>query len=173
MWFNMILQPKLWRQSWFNSIQFNLFNIHHSYNRNSWTSCGSVPHVVCTLKVRYACTKVCTLWPRLDRCRRLRWWTLGAWSQEGQDWLAAMKTRPGSLQWRALVVTGAESGAFGQTRVLGGRRVAGVELSFACPQTVDGTLCRGLSAQHSLYPLEQPGAAHWKVGSLLCCTFIG
>jgi hypothetical protein len=44
-----------------------------------------------------------------------------------------------------MVVAGAESGAFGQTRVLGGRRVAGVEISVAYPQTVDGTVLRGLS----------------------------
>jgi hypothetical protein len=44
-----------------------------------------------------------------------------------------------------LVVAGAESGAFGQTRVLGGHRVAGVEVSFPCPQTVDGTVLRALS----------------------------
>jgi hypothetical protein len=38
----------------------------------------------------------------------------------------------------ALVVAAAESGAFGQTRVLGGRRVAGAVVFAACPLVLRG-----------------------------------
>jgi hypothetical protein len=71
----------------------------------------------------------------------------------------------------------AESGVFGQTRVLGGRRVAGVVVSAACPQRVDGTVLWSLSVPRFIpvgvarrRPLEGGGVAamlhvHWLGGS--------
>jgi hypothetical protein len=84
-------------------------------------------------------------------------------------------------RWRpgpgvALTVGAAGSRAFGQTRVLGGRRVAGVVVSAACPQRVDGTVLWGLSVPRFTpvgaarrRPLEGGVAAmlhvHWLGGS--------
>jgi hypothetical protein len=66
------------------------------------------------------------------------------------------------------VVAGAESGVIGRTRVLGS---CGVEMSFACPQTVNGALSLALNAPRFILV----GAARRRPlegRSLLRCTFI-